>query len=412
VCKELPFLVPIYFEDPSKAPLREFKADFKALEKYARKTFHMMLNEHQSVDLIYLENVKKLYTNERLFMTKTMTCSNDCKQSIRLELEYKSAKLNTSVNTKITDNRENHSQLLVKELKIDNNIVMASVRIDHFVRSLLVTYNTRKLQNNHTVCNQLKSVGIQLFYQVIDGINDYNRSCPVTQDLCAFCISQLGFLVQECQNEEGIQLLNIAVSRTDLTTLISEIIAPTLSPPEHFLQMYRFIIESHIKKSDTHILFVLLSKFDIPTWLAKFRPKLIDINQLANFIVQGLESWNQHNSALIQDLLRRHLIHLFEYDFPEHYGEILQMVLSACSAKKILPMVMLDLLNSLRRRAGCQELTPGMGYAKLNDVFRDFAIKQNILSYKMVVDTSVLLAHHFQQERLSHGLHGLYPKHR
>lgn len=41
-------------------------------------------------------------------------------------------------------------------------------------------------------------------------------------------------------------------------------------------------------------------QFDVNSWLATFKPKLADINQLVQLIVQGLECWNKTEAALIQ----------------------------------------------------------------------------------------------------------------
>lgn len=41
-------------------------------------------------------------------------------------------------------------------------------------------------------------------------------------------------------------------------------------------------------------------QFDVNSWLSTFRPKLADINQLVQLIVQGLECWNKTEAALIQ----------------------------------------------------------------------------------------------------------------
>lgn len=110
------------------------------------------------------------------------------------------------------------------------------------------------------------------------------------------------FFVIENQNKEGINLLVIALKRTDLINLITELLVPAKCPPQYFLAMYGFIIDSHIKKCDTQILFVLLSKFDIVSWMDRYRPKLVDINQLVSLILRGLEGWNQQNAVLIQNV--------------------------------------------------------------------------------------------------------------
>lgn len=116
-------------------------------------------------------------------------------------------------------------------------------------------------------------------------------------------------------------LLKTALNRPDLLNTIAELFVPSQTGPESFLQMYKFIVDSHMKKCDPKILFVLLSKvnnlqmspakksylnefrkfqFDVNNWLAQHRPKLADISQLVQLIVQGLECWNQKQSELIQ----------------------------------------------------------------------------------------------------------------
>lgn len=46
--------------------------------------------------------------------------------------------------------------------------------------------------------------------------------------------------------------------------------------------------------------FVISFQFDVNSWLATHKPKLADINQLVQLILQGLECWNKNESALIQ----------------------------------------------------------------------------------------------------------------
>lgn len=41
-------------------------------------------------------------------------------------------------------------------------------------------------------------------------------------------------------------------------------------------------------------------QFDVNNWLTTHKPKLADINQLVQLILQGLECWNKNESALIQ----------------------------------------------------------------------------------------------------------------
>lgn len=66
--------------------------------------------------------------------------------------------------------------------------------------------------------------------------------------------------LQENQNTEGMNLLKTALKRPDLIKPISDLFVPSATIPEVFLQLYKFIIDSHLKNCDPKILFVLLSK--------------------------------------------------------------------------------------------------------------------------------------------------------
>ncbi|XP_058832543.1 ectopic P granules protein 5 homolog [Topomyia yanbarensis] len=334
-----------------------------------------------------------------------------CRGVKKVTIECREAKLVESVSATIVENRSVHEATIKRECKIPDGVVRATVRLDAFLRQLVEVYLELKGSGDFKICDKISKVATTMFYEFVDKMNDYNQLCPVTKAACSLEISQLGFFMKENQNEEGIKLLNIALKRPELVSLITELLVPASCPPQFFLRMYGFIIDSHIKKCDTQVLFVLLSKFDIIAWMNRYRPKLVDVNQLAESILRGLEGWNQPDAVLIQDLLQRHLIHLFEYDFPEHYGDILQISLVASSKKKIMPKVLLELINSMRRMVGCKPLAFGLDLDVLLEEFREFATKQSILSYKDIIDTTVLLTQHFQKERLSHGLHGLYPKH-
>lgn len=119
-------------------------------------------------------------------------------------------------------------------------------------------------------------------------------------------------------------------------------------------------------------------------WLQLNKPKLIDISNLIQLILKGMELWTYQNSELLQDLLTCHLIKLFEHNFPEHYGDILQNILMAFSNKRLKPNILVDVLNSFYRKVGCKKLEKKIDYIKLKEDFRSFASKQNILLHNDV----------------------------
>lgn len=75
----------------------------------------------------------------------------------------------------------------------------------------------------------------------------------------------------------------------------------------------------------------------------------------------------------------------------------------------------MDLLKSIYKLANCTGLqidSQMQSTTKLKEDIINFATTQKLLSFKDIQDTMGLLARHFQSERLQHGLHGLYPKHK
>lgn len=111
-------------------------------------------------------------------------------------------------------------------------------------------------------------------------------------------------------------------------------------------------------------------------------------------------------------VLRRHLIHIFVFDFPEHYGEVLLIVLRGCSENKLMPSILLELLNTIYKMAQCPEIDVNADNAKIKEDILYFSANQKLFSYVDLYDTIALFARHFQNERLQHGLNGLYPIHK
>lgn len=100
------------------------------------------------------------------------------------------------------------------------------------------------------------------------------------------------------------------------------------------------------------------------------------------------------------------------YDFPEHYGEVLLIVLKGCSENKLMPSILLELLNTIYKLANCPEIDANAEVGKMKEDILSFATNQQVFSYHELYETIVLFARHFQHERLQHGLHGLYPIHK
>lgn len=374
----------------------------------------MTINEHKAIDANYKEYIRYIYSNESTHRVKSVTCSRifeNCEGAANIRLDFSEMKVHEQLKSKLEDNRQFQRQMLTKEADSpDLKVIDANFCMQNVIQQLLELYENHQKRGDKDQCDAILKIGTSFFYDILKEINEDIQNCPVTQELYHVSISQLGSLVQQNQNTEGVNLLNLALQQPNLVNLIAELFTPSVSSPQYFLEMYKMLVDSYAKRCDPQLLFVLFSKFDIPRWLALHKPKLIDVSNFIQLLLRALELWNHQNSDLLQDLLRCHLVNLFEYRFPEHYGEILQNVLVEFGQQRIKSNVLLDLLNSFYQRVGCTRLTTEESISKLKDDFRNFASKQNILMYNDVHSTTLMLAHHFYNERLQYGLHGLYPK--
>jgi ectopic P granules protein 5 len=373
-----------------------------------------MVNEHKAVDAAYRDSIRLAYINEQSFRMKKATCSrmfDSCQGSITVRLEFSECRKNEHVKNRLVENREHQKKILRKETTSpDPKVVDANFCIANVIDQLMQQYDDHQRRNEVDQCKEILKIGTSYFYEVLADINEEIQSCPVTQELYSDAISKLGTFVQQNHDTEGINLLKFALERPNLVKMIAELFTPSVSSPQQFLKMYQTLVESYAKRREPAFLFVLFSKFDIPKWLQLHKPKLIEVSNLIQLVLRGLELWNMQDSDLLQDLLRCHLVSLFLYRFPEHYGEILQHVLTGFSQQRLKPNVMLDLLNAFYQQVGCKKLDSDISTGRLKDELRNFASKQNVLAYNNVHSTALMFAHHFNNERLQYGLHGLYPK--
>ncbi|KOC63485.1 Ectopic P granules protein 5 like protein, partial [Habropoda laboriosa] len=112
---------------------------------------------------------------------------------------------------------------------------------------------------------------------------------------------------------------------------------------------------------------------------------------------------------ILHELFRNHLRLILLHEFPEHYGEVLSVVLRSSESQNLSLDVWRDLLGTLSGKS--KNVFP-INFSKIRDDIRYYATDQRLLSRQEIYDTAILLNRHFMQERLQYGLYGLYPKYR
>lgn len=141
------------------------------------------------------------------------------------------------------------------------------------------------------------------------------------------------------------------------------------------------------------------------------QPKLKQRSQFIELVVKSLTKIGisiPKESSMLFELYRRHLLFIFEYQFPEHLGEILMHMLKVSNggndSECIATIVWMDLLNFLSKPIELNLVV------SLRDQMRLYAQQQKLLHYQELLEMTDMLSRHFHQERLQYGLYGLYPK--
>uniref|UniRef100_A0A1A9VTB9 Uncharacterized protein n=1 Tax=Glossina austeni TaxID=7395 RepID=A0A1A9VTB9_GLOAU len=366
----------------------------------------------------YMEEIVRLYKMMPYEEMKVKSCnywvySHKCSKPARiitiLQRIHKDERVQQNV-----DNCRTRHETIINEMLNENVDKFAQhvVQIGQTIRLLLMRQECEETKAESALVELKNETGIKFYYYIVENMNEMTLNFNATNKFYSELLNDLAILMQENQEQQGLTILELSLKRTDLLKQLSVALVPCRTRPVFFINMYKFLIDSHLRQCDPNTLFVLFSKFDLISWFEDYRPKLFDISQLLQLILEGLESWSQPGSSVLQDQFRRHLVHIFNYDFPEHYGEVMQLVLNHISEQRLLPEVFLDLLNSLLLNCNCEQLQLACSSHKVQDVSAQFARQQNLFNLKAITDTILLFARHFEKERLHHGLHGLYPKHK
>lgn len=281
-----------------------FQRNFKEINEYAKK-FSETINEHKQCDQIFLNLLSMSYKNVSQNIRKRVSCGSTCTGSVAITLQYQESKIDGKVVEKIESNRRLYDSILKQESGVPNEkVVIAISQILDATQYLADTYNQIKsgYESNFEVKHyeKIHSNGVELFYEMLSYMTDNTLACPISEDVCNYCAAKLRVFIQDNHNVEGYKLLEFVLARPDLINFIGDLFSPSLSPAPYFTDMYRIMIDSHFKKCSEHTIFVLFSKFDVISWLNKYKPSTKDVSTLLRLNLKGLEFWNQSHLPMIQ----------------------------------------------------------------------------------------------------------------
>ncbi|XP_076238292.1 ectopic P-granules autophagy protein 5 [Calliopsis andreniformis] len=399
----------------------------KIILDYAQ-THNLMISEHTAVDCSFLELVPTLYREVENQITLHALCDSapsnqkrsrpgtpptvHCAGPAVIRIKVAEAHVNDGIDLMIAQNRGKYENLLIRASQPPpSKVTQGCAFIDHLIAMLEHEITVSRTSENTAMLHKVQESGVKLFYYFIECYSEEASLCPPTKQLITTCLEKLGQLFISGEESQGPQLLATIMQRPNLGGLLGPYFTPVAGGASTFLQMYQTVVDLSTGSS-IDLCFVLLSKFDIGSWLNYRRPKLSERSKFIDLVSKALCNIGlnpEEEKLVLHELFRNHLRLVLLHDFPEHYGEVLSAILKCSESQNLSLDVWRDLLGTL---SGKPKNTFLIQFSKIREDIRHYATEQRLLSLQEIYDTAVLLSRHFMQERLQYGLYGLYPKYR
>ncbi|XP_050307718.1 ectopic P granules protein 5 homolog [Anthonomus grandis grandis] len=385
--------------------LSQLKPCFDTIHRFAND-HNLSVSEQKATDCTYQDLLPQLFSSVSKKIRKDVPCKGKnqtvlCSGPAKILLEFQEAKRNERIDHEININRQSYESRLKESLQLPSmTLCTASVAIQQCVRVL---------QQQLKINPASSELGVELFYHILPFLQDSTVAYLPAKSLFLRCVEKLGESHICGVEHEMPRLLQWILKKPTLGAYIAPYFLPNNSGTSNMLLMYSTITKEMSKNYD--VIVALISRFDMDKWLREKTPYLSQRSQLIDNIVYALSALGYDppvDSLTLHGLYRKHLVTVFEFQFPEHYGEILLQLLKASNGSTesslIAESVWMDVLNSLAKPAKIQLKAP------LRDQLRYYAQKQQMLSGQEFFATADLLARHFTQERFNYGIYGLYPK--
>lgn len=162
---------------------------------------------------------------------------------------------------------------------------------------------------------------------------------------------------------------------------------------------------------------------NVEEWIGACRPSSTEKSRLVSMLGSCLKKDGPTPTEarqMLHGIFRRHISILSMSSYPEHFGEILNLLLILTEAHSLNPDIWYDLMNAVTnfkspggavssRRTTIRD---DIGDEHFEEVVTAFAIEQRHMRLEDVQEFWYLLAEHFERERPVVGLHGLYTKYK
>uniref|UniRef100_A0A3P8W6G9 Ectopic P-granules autophagy protein 5 homolog (C. elegans) n=1 Tax=Cynoglossus semilaevis TaxID=244447 RepID=A0A3P8W6G9_CYNSE len=391
----------------SKAATELLQQDLSILQDQARVA---VAREAQQVAMEQelLESLPLLYKNKSEQVTMDLECKGKggqpCQGPAHMTVTCERVQRQEAMQTQITSVRRD-----IKKLQTDSmaappqTLAQAAVHTENFITALV---NMCKAQKSPAV----QHVGVSAFYQVVSFVCEDTLRHPSTRQYLSSCVEILGQVFIQGNAEECGRVLKTILEQRRLCPLISPFFTPN-SAPKQLVSLYQDVVSSlHLDSAD--VIFMLLTKFDLPQWLNEAQPIFSERTRLLELVHGALCVCGRDPDPDFLTpfhLFTKHWTSLLRHHFPDHYSDCLRLLMTSSSNQLLSPecwKVTLRVLGCLPPTCSTKsktELTlgstesPGRAVAAQSSPFRSSIS----LSPQQMDETVNWLSEYFLRSRLS-----------
>ncbi|XP_078670454.1 ectopic P granules protein 5 homolog isoform X2 [Branchiostoma floridae x Branchiostoma belcheri] len=314
---------------------------------------------HLTLDNKYLDLIPDHFHNKHVQLTLQIPChssfslnSPNCKGPAQITLQYQEKTLDPAVDSQLRENRLQAEQVVDGAMSPPQQQLCASALYVERLITDLVNHSYSQQQEGGTRLDT-REAGTSLFYKLVRCVDDDNRQYPPTRQFFSSCIETLGQEFIGKNPEEAGKLLQATLA----TPALCGLLGPHFSPNQAgvaFINMYTDVT----RVPDSHgvdLAFMLLTKFDVQMWLEGCRPSLTDRSHLVDTIGKALLLCGpepKSDMLMVFEVYQSHLQSMLRYSFPDHFGDVLQVLLQGSDSKELSPLCWKNTLKTL----GCAEL--------------------------------------------------------
>ncbi|XP_061874357.1 ectopic P granules protein 5 homolog isoform X3 [Colius striatus] len=372
--------------------------DLKILQRHA-KTAALWESQHVALNSEILDTVPKLYVNREEQITLRLECrgtsNKGCQGAALLTIQFEGKHKNEAVSQQLHALRKEVRQLQAEAMKPPSlGVVEAAVHVENFITALINIYKVQPMP-------AIKKVGISLFFTLVEYVCDETQRSPPTRQFFTSCIEILGQVFISGTKSECNRLLQTILQNRRLCTLLSPYFTPVASPSE-FVTLYEKVV-TFLSEDNSDVVFMLLTKFDLPQWLSIAKPSLSERTKLLESIHLALNACGlepEEDILMPFNIFCKHWTNLLQYQFPDHYSDFLRLFMQSSSEQLLSP----DCWKASLKVLGCGSPVSEQGSLKKSDstespVLQD--AEKVLLSAEQVRETIDWLSTSFYKLRLA-----------